>query len=133
LKENYFVSHEDIQVHSDNSISLPHCGDGNHLCKHPKTLLVHARLYDFATRHGLDQLRNVSLNKLYWTLGISVGFRTSGRNRRAFTGCQWNRHHLYANDSLCIIVPKDFHTLFQFYLVLGRRPSCQFPLVHSLM
>ncbi|CRL24760.1 unnamed protein product [Penicillium camemberti] len=68
LKENYFASHEDIQVHSDNSIFLPHCGDGNHLCKHPKTLLVHARLYDFATRHGLDHLRNVSLNKLYWTL-----------------------------------------------------------------
>ena len=68
LKENYFASHEDIQVHSDNSIFLPHYRDRNHLCKHPKTLLVHARLYDFATRHGLDHLRNVSLNKLYWTL-----------------------------------------------------------------
>lgn len=68
LKENHFASHEDIQVYSDNSISLPHCGDGNHLCKHSETLLVYARLYDFATRHGLDQLRNVSLNKLYWTL-----------------------------------------------------------------
>lgn len=68
LKENYFASHTDIQVKSDNSISLPHCGDGNHLCTHPKTLLVHARLYDFATRHGLEQLRNVSLQKLYWTL-----------------------------------------------------------------
>jgi hypothetical protein len=68
LKENYFGSHTDIQVKSDNSMSLLHCGDGNHLCTHPKTLLVHARLYDFATRHGLEQLRNVSLQKLYWTL-----------------------------------------------------------------
>ncbi|KAJ5489183.1 hypothetical protein N7539_004073 [Penicillium diatomitis] len=58
LKENYFASHTDIQVKSDNSISLPHCGDGSHLCTHPKTLLVHARLYDFAARHGLEQLRN---------------------------------------------------------------------------
>lgn len=65
LKENYFASHKDIQVKPDNSISLPHCGDGNHLCKHPKTLLVHARLYDFATRHGLEQLQSVSLQKLY--------------------------------------------------------------------
>lgn len=68
LKENFFASHKDIQVKTDNSISLPHCGDGNHLCKHPKTLLVHARLYDFATRHELERLQTVSLHKLYWTL-----------------------------------------------------------------
>ena len=68
LKENYFASHKDIQVKTDNTISLLHCGDGNHLCKHPKTLLMYARLYDFATRYGLDQLGNVSFNKLYWTL-----------------------------------------------------------------
>jgi hypothetical protein len=68
LKENFFASHKAIQVKPDNSISLPHCGDGNHLCKHPKTLLVHTRLYDFATRHGLEELQNVSLQKLYWTL-----------------------------------------------------------------
>ena len=68
LKEKYFASHKDIQEKPDNSISLPHCGEGNYLCKYPKTLLVHARLYVFATRHGLDRLENVSLQKLYWTL-----------------------------------------------------------------
>lgn len=68
LKENYFTSHKDIQKKSDNSISLPHCGDGDYLCKHPKTLLMHARLYVFATRQGLNRLAYVSLQKLYWTL-----------------------------------------------------------------
>ncbi|KAJ5240422.1 uncharacterized protein N7469_002013 [Penicillium citrinum] len=68
LKEKYFTSHKDIQKKSDNSMSLPHCGDGNYLCKHPKTLLMHARLYAFATKHGLNRLAYVSLQKLYWTL-----------------------------------------------------------------
>ncbi|KAJ6027954.1 hypothetical protein N7540_003530 [Penicillium herquei] len=71
LKENYFASHKDVEEMPENSISLPHCGDGDYLCKHPKTLLMHARLHAFALRHGLDRLEHVSLHKLYWTLSES--------------------------------------------------------------
>lgn len=68
LKENYFAGHIDVEEMPDNSISLPRCRDGDYLYKHPKTLLMHARLYIFALRHGLDRLEYVSLHKLYWTL-----------------------------------------------------------------
>jgi hypothetical protein len=65
LKEILLQVLKDLQEKPDNSISLPHCGDGNYLCKHPSTLLVHVRLYVFATRHELDRLENVSLQALY--------------------------------------------------------------------
>ncbi|KAJ6101897.1 hypothetical protein N7486_004324 [Penicillium sp. IBT 16267x] len=70
LKENFFTSHKDVEEKPENSItvSLPRCGDGDYLCKHPQTLLIHARLYVFATRHGLYRLKDVSLQKLYWAL-----------------------------------------------------------------
>lgn len=68
LKNDYFLNHEDLRVQPNHLISMPCCGEDDYLCKHPETLLMHARLYAFATNNGLDQLQYISIHRLYWTL-----------------------------------------------------------------
>jgi hypothetical protein len=63
LKETFVANHKDIQVKPEHSISLRHYRESDHPYKHPKTPLMHARLDEFTTRHGLEQLQNISLQK----------------------------------------------------------------------